>query len=247
MKYLIPLLLLLACKNTTTVTQPQDSLLSTDINNLMLNTSYDVQKLRGLYSGSFDGSPISFSINYISGKNVSGYNIHKGLKRNVRGVIQPSGNSFLFTLNEPGDNKFDGSFAFSIDTTNFKGNGTWVAKNDAKLGTKKFTLAKSKINEANQILNSWADTLSNTIIINEDGQAEYQYYENDKTLKAQLQTFTGSWQQVKDTLLIFWQPNSVFPDRKSKFTLQYEKYDDDTTKYLRRLKGAGKDWYMNEY
>ncbi len=247
MKYLIPLLFLIACKNTNTEQVKADSLLNTGINSLILNTSYDVQKLKGLYMGSFDGSPISFSINYISGKNVSGYNVHKGLKRNIRGLLQPHGTGFMFTLNEPGNNKYDGSFSFTIDTPTLKGKGIWVAKNDSSLGSKNFTLAKVTAAEGSKFFNSWSDTLNNTITIKEDGQAEFEYYENDKTLKAQLQSFTGSWQQNMDTILVFWQPNTIIPDRKSKFMLHYETYEGDSTRYIHAIKGMGRFWYTNEY
>src|ERR1700755_3101560 len=45
-------------------------------------------KAMGTYTGSLDNKDlITLVINYISGKTVSGYDIHKGLRRNVNGEL----------------------------------------------------------------------------------------------------------------------------------------------------------------
>ena len=84
------------------------------------------EKLKGTYTGDFKGSPIAITLNYISDTHVSGYNVHKGLTRNVTGTIEPTPFGLHLVLNEPGNNQFDGKFDFVIDTTNWLAKGKWT-------------------------------------------------------------------------------------------------------------------------
>ena len=53
--------------------------------------SYAVNKFEGTYSGNFDQGFMIVVLNYLNGKNVSGYNLHKGRRRNINGILQPNG------------------------------------------------------------------------------------------------------------------------------------------------------------
>ena len=239
--------MLAACNNKQSATAETvtgtDSLANTGIDNVVLNTSYDVTKLKGLYSGSFDGTPISISINYVSGKNVSGYNVHKGLKRNVRGTLEPMGSQFKLMLDEPGSNKYDGHFELFVDTGSYKGQGTWEPKNDPDLKKKTFTFARQQKQEYNELATTWNDTLSRTMELKEDGAAIFNYYVGKGTPQEQLESFGGNWQQKKDSILVYWQPNTLFPSRRSGFRMMYEKAENDTLRYLSGLHGEKMDWY----
>lgn len=239
--------ILFACNNqqssvTETITET-DSLANTGIDNVVLNTSYDVTQLKGLYSGLFDGTPISISINYVSGKNVSGYNVHKGLKRNVRGTLEPMGSQFKLMLDEPGSNKYDGHFELFVDTASYKGQGTWTPKNDPDLKKKTFTFARQQKVEYNELAASWGDTLNRTMVLKEDGAAVFNYYTNKGTPQEQLESFGGNWQQKNDSILVYWQPNTVFPSRRSGFRIIYDRAEGDTTTYLSGLRGEKMNWY----
>jgi hypothetical protein len=245
--YVIALAGLAACQQTkkdTTATPVTDSLAASNINDVLLNSNYDATQLQGIYTGQFDGSPISIAINYVSGKNVSGYNVHKGLKRNIRGNLEPMGRQFKLTMDEPGDNQYDGHFELFIDTASYTGQGNWTPKNDATLKKKSFTLVKKKSEDYNELAKIWADTLSRSIQLKEDGAATFSYYVNKGTSQEQLETINGNWQQKKDSVLIFWQPNTVLTSRRSSFFINRVHSDGgDTTMYIDNLRGENADWY----
>ena len=230
---------LAACNAGTTETAPgsSDSLVNSGISDIVLNSNYDVQKLTGLYQGMFDGSPISISINYISGKNVSGYNVHKGLKRNIRGSLEPFGTMFKFMLDEPGSNKYDGHFEFTIDTSTFKGRGSWQPKNDSSLGKKAFDLARIKTEGNNDLVNTWSDSTGRMLDLKADGSATFTWYTGADKSKEQMQSFSGNWIQAKDSVIITWQPNDVFPSRRTALFVFRNKYEGDETLYIEALRG----------
>ena len=58
-------------------------------------------KVKGTYTGDFKGSPISITLNYVSDNHASGYNIHKGLTRNVSGSIEAASSGLHLLLSEP--------------------------------------------------------------------------------------------------------------------------------------------------
>lgn len=239
---------LVACnqaKKDTATTPETDSLATSNINDVLLNSSYDATQLQGIYTGPFDGSPISIAINYVSGKNISGYNVHKGLKRNIRGTLEPMGSQFKLVLDEPGDNQYDGHFELVIDTASYSGQGTWTPKNDATLKKKTFTLTKKKNEDYNELATSWADTLNRSIMLKDDGAATFSYYTNRGTAQEQMETISGSWQQKKDSVLVFWQPNSVLPSRRSAFFINKVHSDNknDTIMYIDNLRGENAVWY----
>ncbi|MES2776662.1 MAG: hypothetical protein V4722_20965 [Bacteroidota bacterium] len=234
-----------ACNTATTVEVKQDSLINTGLNDIVLNSTFNVDKLKGLYSGSFEGTPISISINYVSGKNVSGYNVHKGLKRNMRGTMEPFGSTIKLMLDEPGNNRYDGHFELFIDTAAFTGKGTWKPKNDTTLKTKDFSFTKNKEEGYNNLVALWSDTLNRSVLLKSDGAATFSYYSGKGTPQEQLQNFGGNWQQKGDSVIIFWQPNTIFPGRRSSFFVMREKFDGDSTVYIRGLKGEKVEW-LNE-
>ncbi len=244
----ISMLSLFACQQTKKDAVPQpvtDSMATSNIDDILLNSTYNTTQLQGIYTGQFDGSPISIAVNYISGKNVSGYNVHKGLKRNVHGTLEPLGRQFKLMLDQPGDNKYDGHFDLFIDTASFTGQGTWTPKNDSTLKKKNFTLVRKKEDDYNQLASSWTDTLSRTIQLKDDGAAVFSYYNYKGTPQEQLETIMGSWQQKKDSVILFWQPNTIFPSRHSSFYILKEHGDNDTTSYVSGLRGENADW-INE-
>lgn len=71
-------------------------------------TAPDPSAVEGLYAGTFKGAPISIILNYITEKRASGYNIHKGLKRNLSGTLSAAIAGWHLVLNEPGTNEYDG-------------------------------------------------------------------------------------------------------------------------------------------
>jgi len=74
----------------------------------------------GTYSGLYSKGLITLAINYISGSTASGYNLHKGLRRNINGPVELKGGQLNFVLKEPGGNPYDGTFYLSLDTASLK-------------------------------------------------------------------------------------------------------------------------------
>ena len=59
------------------------------------------ERIKGTYIGDFKGSPIAITLNYVSNNHASGYNVHKGLTRNVSGTVEASKDGLHLVLEEP--------------------------------------------------------------------------------------------------------------------------------------------------
>lgn len=181
--------------------------------------------IKGIYSGNFKASPISVVLHYVSGRHVSGYDIHKGLKRNIAGTMLVTGTQVQLNLAEPGTNPNDGTFKIIIDTVKKDITGWWTANND-KSNVVHFTLTKrkQKDNDFNWIL---IDSLQNSIQLNQDGSCNYSYLAGDSTNTAQQFTVNGNYTIEKDSVLnIFWENNTVFPSKKSTYTIHFTTVDE---------------------
>lgn len=197
---------------------------------------FDWDTLKGIYSGDFSGSDIRIKINYISNKQVVGYNVHKGLLRNISGKVQQTKDSIILLMQEPGDNPYDGTFKLMIDRKTLAVNGTWVPFHD-NLSAKVFTLKKlefdkdynydAKVTASNfsQFYGYVGDSLGDFAFF-DDGLVEYTYYplEDEVNRVEQMQEAKGSWTLNGSTVSINWQPNSAFPSLKSTFQVKKGEY-----------------------
>jgi hypothetical protein len=174
------------------------------------------EKVMGVYSGNFNKGIITLNLNYISGKNVSGYDMHKGLRRNINGTVSSDGGLLQFVLKEPGDNPFDGTFRFSLDTTSFKIDGQWVAIDSAKVKPRKLLLSR-KIDSLMET-NTWATeaTYDTSLTFKKDGSCEYEFYERPADSTSQLITIRGNYEKKVDTFRIEWEKNSHTPAQSMK-------------------------------
>jgi len=100
-------------------------------------TTPDYSNFIGEWKGSFGNDKISIVIEKIDSSNgmVVGYNIVKNNKRTLYGTLKGENE---FELNEPGDDKWDGKFKFSI--SNGTATGAWASNNGKS--TKNFSLVK---------------------------------------------------------------------------------------------------------
>lgn len=196
---------------------------------------FDWDTLKGMYIGDFAGSDIRINITYISSKNVVGYNIHKGLLRNISGKVEQSMDSVLLKMEEPGDNKFDGTFQLFVNRENLAINGIWVPF-DKKLTPKTFTLKKViplEYEENAPITNgnfaryySYVSDSIGEFSFDEDGFVIYSYYPNNaaKGKKDQLETVKGTWSVKGKSVIVNWQPNTAFPKSSSVFDITNDEY-----------------------
>lgn len=87
---------------------------------------------------------INIVIKKITADEVTGQSIVAGNSRPLKGSMRRTGNTFYFTLKEPGDDKNDGVFTFEIQKDTLLV-GTWTANNPKKEVTKrKFELTKKE-------------------------------------------------------------------------------------------------------
>lgn len=209
---------------------------------------FDYDTLRGMYSGDFGGSEIRIILNYVSSSNVIGYNIHKGLQRNLNGKVTRNNDTVRMVLNEPGDHKFDGVFTLTFIGDDHKPTGKWEHK-DGKIGSKKFKLTKmirpEKDDSENITSYNFADYFGavydtlGSYTFGDDGLVSYKYYPktDDVNRVEQLKEIRGSWNLKDSTLSIDWQPNKLFKTKQTKFTISNSEWGE------KFLKGADSELY----
>lgn len=196
----------------------------------------NLDTLAGIYMGDFGGTDIRIVLTHISRNHVVGYNIFKGLRRNLSGNYMLHGDTVAMTLHEPGDNEFDGVFEMEIYRSNFKGKGKWES-NSGKISPKYFKLEKlppfeyaddfSKLNNSNLTSYfSWVEDSIGSIQFEDDGSCKYSYYpnEDEKNRVEQLVEIKGSWSYKNNLIRISWQPNTVFKSRFYELSLQSNDY-----------------------
>jgi len=86
---------------------------------------------------------INISIDEIKGDTVNGHSVVAGNNRPFTGTITKDGSTFRFAVNEPGDDKYDGKFKFSISQDDPILTGTWSANNKIRIPARKYTLTKT--------------------------------------------------------------------------------------------------------
>jgi len=205
-------------------------------------------KVMGVYTGNFNKGLITLAINYISGVHVSGYNIHKGLRRNINGVVQQKDGVLEFVLKEPGDNPMDGTFYLSQNTESLAIKGKWVPFDSTKTGSKRLTLTRQPEEEVIKDDNQWTtvgggDT---TLTFNNNGTCEYAFYERPEDSTSQLVTVRGNYERKVDTFRIEWQKNTHTPAQTMKLVISHtkEKGTDGDDYETRRLQGHGLEFQI---
>lgn len=197
------------------------------------------EKVKGLYMGSFKGSPISIMLNFVSNQHASGYNVHKGLTRNLTGTVSYAAGKLNLHLAEPGNNPYDGVFDLQLDTTNLNGKGVWKP---LKKGEETTFTVKKQITKEEDMYNygqTYMDSLSNYIVLKPDGSCSYNYLV-DTSNTGQPVSIRGNYQKDKHTVTIYWQKNDVFPSGKSVFKLLVHKPYKEEDYTEESLKGEGR-------
>ena len=208
---------------------------------------FDYDTLRGMYIGDFGGSDIRIILNYVSGSNAIGYNIHKGLTRNISGKVERKGESILLKLAEPGDHEYDGVFELVFEGIDKEPSGTWNS-NSGEISGKSFSLKKleqaktegDEITSYNfsRYFGFLSDTLGN-YHFDKDGLCRYEYYPKDEEGKDadQMIEVAGSWSLTDSIVVIEWQPNERFTKNRMVFITKEHEYGE------RYLKGEGMELY----
>jgi hypothetical protein len=118
------------------------------------DTSVGGVRLRNEISG--DVNKINISIDTIDGEKVSGHSVVAGNFRPFKGTLEKDGSIYKFSVKEPGDDKYDGAFDFSITEGDRFLNGTWKANNSIRISARKYNLSKKLFHyDANQKIEAY--------------------------------------------------------------------------------------------
>lgn len=220
---------------------------------------YDYDTLQGMYVGGFGGSEIRIILNYVSLKNVIGYNIHKGLQRNLTGKVSRSGDTVQVVMFEPGDNEFDGKFTINFIGNDLSPYGSWES-NSGKIKKQEFKLKKIirpekededfdrvTLTNFSRIFNYVSDTIGQ-YLFNDDGLVILEYYEgkrnydDPKRALDQMKQLKGSWSLKDNHVTINWKPNTIFPNNILELDIIKGEYEGQFS-----LKGKGDHELWNMY
>jgi hypothetical protein len=99
-------------------------------------------ELIGAYAGDFGNRKIILFIDRVTDDSIGGSSLVAGGSRPFKGTFTMKAGIYLITVKEPGDNKFDGVFAFTFNT-NIPDiiSGTWKP-NAATVAAKNYTLQR---------------------------------------------------------------------------------------------------------
>lgn len=183
---------------------------------------------KGVFTGDFGGSPIYISINFARGKNIAGYNTHKGLRRNLHGEMTQDGDVWRLRLEEPGDHPYDGVFSVRLSEDMKTMEGTWAPIHKDSASSKKFSL--KRIDNAQGEVFMASDSGSISFLI--DGSCRLEYYPNDSISAGQMEILRGTWSRTKDTFLVNWLRNDPKGNKTGRFILHTSAnsygYDEDS-------------------
>jgi len=202
------------------------------------------EKLIGSFSGSFDKGLIRIVINYASGNRVSGFDIHKGRRRNLNGTLHEEGNAVNLFLKEPGDDPFDGSFSLSFDTATGRMKGLWTPADSGRLKAKKLDLAKMTAAElagGNEGYDMWTGLSGGDTILTfkPDGSCGLEFYQDPNDSLSQLIEVRGNYTKLKGVYTVEWEKNTYTPAQLMKLKVESRKPSPDDDYVQEYLKGNG--------
>jgi len=108
--------------------------------------------VEGFYTGIFEATKydpdkevfdnqLTICIDSIGEKNIYGHSIVAGNDRPFSGSYHMENNDYIVSVQEPGDNKYDGIFKFAINSKGKSLSGTWHANNNLPVTERKYKLA----------------------------------------------------------------------------------------------------------
>ncbi|HAA01483.1 MAG TPA: hypothetical protein PK637_00260 [Flavobacteriales bacterium] len=159
---------------------------------------YDTRQLEGMYMGQFGKATLMLQINYVKGKNASGFNILRGNRRNIKGTVENKGDRYFFILDEPGNDKYDGKFEFEIDTTQYNLVGKWIPNDPKSAQLREFTLKRVEQKDADpNIVGDWQAGLWSVhgiMTFKKDGTLVFDGYNyNEESSESENVRVNGTW------------------------------------------------------
>jgi hypothetical protein len=100
--------------------------------------------LVGYWVGAFGKNKINIAIAAVEKENAVGYTVCAGNFRPITGNVKSSNDSiYMFDMNEPGTDQYDGHFEFVIHTNGQRMEGSWAPFKKGAASAKKYTLVKT--------------------------------------------------------------------------------------------------------
>ncbi|MBC8042356.1 MAG: YARHG domain-containing protein [Rhizobacter sp.] len=97
----------------------------------------------GYWVGAFGKNKINIALAEVSGTKANGHSVCAGNFRAISGTVKDAGNGrYAFVLNEPGTDKYDGKFEFTIDTNQDELTGKWTPYKQSGTSAKTYTLKR---------------------------------------------------------------------------------------------------------
>lgn len=114
-----------------------------DLNNTIAQAKKIHDKILGSFVGSFGDNKITLLISRAENDSVAGRSVVGGNDRPFTGTVALKDGVYTINAAEPGDNKYDGRFSFTINETNPDiVTGSWKPINAAATPDKVYTLAR---------------------------------------------------------------------------------------------------------
>lgn len=108
-----------------------------------INTTTAIMDVLGTYTGMFGNNKITIAIQALeTNGEVKGYSVVAGNNRPFSGKYTKNGEEYTFSVKEPGDDKYDGEFSFSIPAGNQNAVGKWTPFNKGVTPEKTFNLKR---------------------------------------------------------------------------------------------------------
>lgn len=240
---IVVLLSLFSCSSDPETSEKADKNANTTVDSMTVTPVFehvDPDTLTGMFSGNFGKSFIHLHLTYLNDHKAVGYNIHKGLQRNLLGSITEREKDWLLILEEPGDNPYDGVFTLEISKSDQSVKGSWKAR-DTSIAAKSFSLKKTirKETEPSKLAQSSEEITPENFaeyfdyVTSEKGDCEFRenglvvlhnmprdengnHHEQEVVVK-------GSWRFTKNNKIeLEWQPNTILKKNHHVIGITYD-------------------------
>ncbi|MEP6676621.1 MAG: YARHG domain-containing protein [Ferruginibacter sp.] len=128
----------LSCNNNTAKDTAKDKTVA--VTTPVIETT---NPLLGYWVGFLGDNKLNLSLQQVNGKEISGKSIAAGNYRDIKGSIEENSDAYVIHMTEPGDDKYDGRFDFTIKKSGMVCSGSWVP-NDKTMKEKIFTCSKKE-------------------------------------------------------------------------------------------------------
>jgi hypothetical protein len=130
----------------------------------------------------YEDNKINLAIDSIQGSNAFGHSVIEGIERPLKGTFSQLKDLYSFQLQQPGDEKFDGTFRFTISNSDSLIKGSWEPFNTSIEQNLAFELKKQQFQyspetEIDEYSRYYDDTKSKPIEYGTDDETGEIYYD----------------------------------------------------------------------